>query len=370
MASEAQVQANRANAQKSTGPRSPAGKATVSANAVTHGLSGRRDVIKGEDQAEFDRQREALLKELRPDGAVESMLAERVVSLSWRLERVGRMQNEVFDALLADGAAPLAKLVRSMAGKKSEDEEELALGRAVIKDFANSRVLDRLLMYERRMENSLLKMLTDLHLRRLRVREYISRHMDEIGSSQEESFMCEVSSFKSEESGVESSELHTSHFQLPTSPEPPDGVTTNTPDGPDADRISATRATQDPTIPSFQDSVPASSGADADRMSATRVTQDSNIPSFQYSPDALEQSCKTKPICSDPDEGQAPRGQEVRNDSPQDGPQETNPIFQAAEQGGPGLWEASLEGELPASQGDPNAGFCVRGPGAQAEAAL
>jgi hypothetical protein len=310
MASEAQVQANRANAQKSTGPRSPAGKATVSQNAATHGLSGRRDVIKGEDQAEFDRHRAALLKELRPDGAVESMLAERTVSLSWRLERVGRMQNEVFDALLADGATSLAKLVRSMTGKKTEDDEELALGRAAIKDFANSRVLDRLLVYERRMENSLLKTLNDLQLRRLRVREYLSRHMDELHSSEPAgsvppgSVKFEVSSFQSDRSAADSSVLPTSHFPLqtpnfplPTSSEPPDGVTTNVPGGPDADR-----------------------------MSATRVTQDSNIPSFPYSPDAPEPSCKTKPICADARESQAPCGTEVTANRAEDSCEQTKPI--------------------------------------------
>ncbi len=68
MATEAQILANRLNAQKSTGPRTPEGKAAVAQNAVKHRLSGRLDVIKGEDQAEFDLHREALLGELAPLG--------------------------------------------------------------------------------------------------------------------------------------------------------------------------------------------------------------------------------------------------------------------------------------------------------------
>ena len=47
MASEAQIQANRANAQKSTGPRTAEGKATVAQNAVKHGLRAEQMVIKG-----------------------------------------------------------------------------------------------------------------------------------------------------------------------------------------------------------------------------------------------------------------------------------------------------------------------------------
>jgi hypothetical protein len=169
MATEAQVVANRSNARKSTGPRTAEGKAAVAQNAVKHGLSGRLDVIKGEDQAEFDRQREAMLGELAPAGAVESMLAERVVRLSWRLERVERIQNEVFDALLADRNSPLAKLVRSLEPKgagrtegNSDGDDDLALGRVALKDFSNSRVLDRLLMYERRIEHSLYKTMAEL----------------------------------------------------------------------------------------------------------------------------------------------------------------------------------------------------------------
>jgi hypothetical protein len=174
MATEAQVQANRANAQKSTGPRTAEGKVVVAQNAVKHGLSGRLDVIKGEDQAEFGRQREALLGELAPVGLRETMLAERVVSLSWRLQRVERMQNEVFDALLAKGSSPLAKLARSLLPKGSDDAEDgqeegdLTLGRVVLKDFSNGRVLDRLLMYERRIERSLYKTMAELqHLQHL-----------------------------------------------------------------------------------------------------------------------------------------------------------------------------------------------------------
>ncbi len=64
MSSQAQVSANRKNAQKSTGPRTPEGKAVVSENAVKHGLSARKVVIHGEDRAEFDRFRGQLLGQL------------------------------------------------------------------------------------------------------------------------------------------------------------------------------------------------------------------------------------------------------------------------------------------------------------------
>ena len=54
MTSQAQVNANRRNSQKSTGPRTQEGKRAVSQNAVTHGLFAREAVIKCEDPAEFN----------------------------------------------------------------------------------------------------------------------------------------------------------------------------------------------------------------------------------------------------------------------------------------------------------------------------
>jgi len=171
MVSETQILANRRNAQKSTGPRTIEGKATVSQNAVQHGFSARQDVIGSERQADFDQYRDQLLAELDPASPMESMLAERIVGLSWRLKRICSIQNQAIDALNADNTpSPLAKLTKSLFFKgkyqphddTSESATALALGRLAIKDFSNARVLDRLLMYERRIENSLYKTLLEL----------------------------------------------------------------------------------------------------------------------------------------------------------------------------------------------------------------
>jgi len=176
MATEAQLLANRLNAEKSTGPRTAQGKAVVSQNAVKHGLRTERAVIVGEDPGEFEFHRDQMLGELAPAGAMESMLAERVVSLSWRLRRAERVQNEAFDALSAKQvASPLARLAQSLMPKGQDQpqgdfgagEDDSALGRVVVNDFSNARVLDRLLMYERRIEHSLYRTMTELQRLRL-----------------------------------------------------------------------------------------------------------------------------------------------------------------------------------------------------------
>jgi len=176
MTTEAQTIANRRNAQKSTGPRTPQGKAGISQNAIKHGLSARQTVISSESQADFNLYRGHILDELAPETPMESLLAERIVNLSWRLKRVCRIQNQTVDAFTTpDTSSPLAKLTQSLFPKgqhrpldvPSDSAPNLPLGRLAIKDFSNARVLDRLLMYERRLEHSLYK--TILELQRLNI---------------------------------------------------------------------------------------------------------------------------------------------------------------------------------------------------------
>jgi len=172
MATEAQVTANRVNALNSTGPRTADGKAAVAQNAVKHGLLAQQVVIKGEDPGEFEFYREQLFGEMAPVGAFESVLAERAVGLSWRLRRAERLQAEVFETLLFDEATdPLKSLKRSMHAKVPEGHEgpgaEPVLRRVVVKDCASPRVLDRLGMYERRIEHSLYRTMGELQKLRL-----------------------------------------------------------------------------------------------------------------------------------------------------------------------------------------------------------
>jgi len=176
MASAAQIQANRLNARKSTGPRTDEGKEKASHNAVKHGLLAREVVIVGEDPAQFEMYREGMIQTLAPAGPVEEMLAERIVGLSWRLQRAERLQNAAFAAL--DEAEPTelleARLKEWKQHKGSERDrttygvldENTALAKAVVEDFAEARVLDRMLMYERRIESSLYRTMAELRKER------------------------------------------------------------------------------------------------------------------------------------------------------------------------------------------------------------
>ena len=189
MATEAQILANRRNAQKSTGPRTQEGKAVVSQNAVKHGLMAGQDIINSESPADFEFYRDLMLAEMAPAGPMEATLAERIVSLSWRLKRAIRIQNQAIDALNIDKtSSPLAKLTQSLffkspvplQGGPSASDAALALGRLAIKDFSYARVLDRLLMFERRIEHSLYKTLFELQ------RLQLIRNLDPLRAVNEE----------------------------------------------------------------------------------------------------------------------------------------------------------------------------------------
>ncbi len=155
MATEAQIEANRANAQKSTGPRTPEGKAVVSQNAITHGLLARAGVIPGEDAHEFAAHREGLLKQLRPGTPLEEVLVERAVDLSWRLQRAVRDQDAAYAALYQ-------KYMEGQPQPQEPDAWHAALGRMIVEDFCGAAVLERLQRYERRIESGFYKALNEL----------------------------------------------------------------------------------------------------------------------------------------------------------------------------------------------------------------
>ena len=94
-ASERKRAANRANAQKSTGPRTPQGKARVSLNRLTHGLTAHAAILPFENPDHFEKFADALRRELRPSGFLQTLLAERIVDLAWKLRRSSRAQSVV-----------------------------------------------------------------------------------------------------------------------------------------------------------------------------------------------------------------------------------------------------------------------------------
>jgi hypothetical protein len=208
--SEEQILANRRNAQLSTGPQTDQGKAISAQNAFKHGFRSSEVLIPGEDPSEFDSFRQDLLADLSPIGHMEFMLADRIIGSFWKLKRSGRMENELYFALMApdyseemiekeepyevkltctredgstyidkhysvsktEGVKDLLKEPKPETPKPADSLKTLrSLGDIALQDFTSGNILARFRCYEGQIERSLYKALTELHrLKFLRTR--------------------------------------------------------------------------------------------------------------------------------------------------------------------------------------------------------
>jgi hypothetical protein len=94
--SKRQLAANRRNAQKSTGPRSEAGKEKASRNHLTHGLCGQFTVLSCESQAKYDDLFERFLAIEQPADDIERELVAKMARHTWLSERAVRCQEGCF----------------------------------------------------------------------------------------------------------------------------------------------------------------------------------------------------------------------------------------------------------------------------------
>jgi hypothetical protein len=118
--SNARAEASRRNGARSRGPKTPEGKARSAQNALKHGLRAQKHVVlPEEDVSEFAELEAALVAELAPVGALQTVLARRVAVAVWRLARADRIETELFEERrFADGGLGLA-LIRDGNGTRS-----------------------------------------------------------------------------------------------------------------------------------------------------------------------------------------------------------------------------------------------------------
>ena len=88
---------NRANALRSTGPRTPAGKQRSSLNALRHGLTAASPVLPSEDPAAYQRHCRQFLDEYKPATPTETQLVKEVADTAWRLNRIPHLEAALLD---------------------------------------------------------------------------------------------------------------------------------------------------------------------------------------------------------------------------------------------------------------------------------
>ncbi len=88
--------ANRANAQLSTGAKTPEGKAASSLNAVKTGLTGRTVLLPSEDADAYEARLTHYREEFQPVGVRETQLVQNLADTQWRLDRIPSLENGLF----------------------------------------------------------------------------------------------------------------------------------------------------------------------------------------------------------------------------------------------------------------------------------
>jgi hypothetical protein len=150
MPSQRQLNANRRNAQLSTGPRTPEGRAAVGLNALRHGLTAQTAVLPNESPEEFRELLDAFLAEYQPAGPTETLLVEQMAMASWRLRRMRALETGLFG-------------LRMSQLPRDENAATLDLGsRAFAYDASGSRAIESLSRYETRIERSFYRALHEL----------------------------------------------------------------------------------------------------------------------------------------------------------------------------------------------------------------
>jgi hypothetical protein len=161
MPTKRQIEANQSNAQQSTGPKTPEGKAVSAANAITHGFSAQHAVLPSESSESFQALLARLEDEFQPQTAVEQSLIYHLADADWRLRRAATFESAV-----------LTQRVERIRRNTGEDDEDLPedpvfdeiclLGRALIQDAQGSDPLSKISRHEARLTRRYYKALAQL----------------------------------------------------------------------------------------------------------------------------------------------------------------------------------------------------------------
>ena len=137
MTSLRQIEANRRNALKSTGPTTAEGKERSSCNAVRHGLTAETVIAVLESSANYETFEATVIADYTAETAVERQLVIRLASVLWRLRRATSIETAIFDS-----ATENARLLTSAKSTNALADSYLQL--SAMPNFP----LDRLTRYE------------------------------------------------------------------------------------------------------------------------------------------------------------------------------------------------------------------------------
>lgn len=96
MATQKQIDANRRNAQNSTGPKTEESKAKTRLNALRDGFTGQIVTLSDEDRPIFDKFKSDLIDDFAPETVMERSLADAIAWDTWRLNRIRAIESNIY----------------------------------------------------------------------------------------------------------------------------------------------------------------------------------------------------------------------------------------------------------------------------------
>jgi hypothetical protein len=172
MATSQQIKANRENARRSTGPRTPRGKAKSSQNALKHGLCAKTVTLPGENIGDFQTLLTEFESEFQPVGALEQLLLRQLADIGWRLRRVPLLEAALWSARVQN----CRDSYESYPGDSPDEAvDDLYLLGAALIDDTKGDILSRLSRYESRLSHHFYRTLEQLRQAQDRRRSSSSR---------------------------------------------------------------------------------------------------------------------------------------------------------------------------------------------------
>ncbi|SRR5258706_1755140 len=165
-----QNRASRRNAQLSTGPKTPEGKAKSSLNALKHGLTSAQVLAPSERQEEFDAHASSFRDHFAPIDPLESVLVEQIIVATWRLRRCRIIERFILEQQATDVQADLKKYKVHY----TDPADYLAL--AFRKECDGKNALENLSRHETRIGRAFYRALQELDRQRSRRPPSISQN--------------------------------------------------------------------------------------------------------------------------------------------------------------------------------------------------
>jgi|HubBroStandDraft_1064217.scaffolds.fasta_scaffold01472_17 hypothetical protein len=132
--SDKQQEANRQNAQQSTGPKTLEGKAAVRLNALTYGLRARSTLITGENPEDYMQFWADLEADWQPANRTERLYLETIATSQWLLARIAKGETNIYEAHLPPEQH--FPLLREVAKQRAQLERSF---RAAVQDLRQSQ---------------------------------------------------------------------------------------------------------------------------------------------------------------------------------------------------------------------------------------